>query len=153
MGFFSGLSKSLFADPNVDLSEQTQDLEATVEQDKKMLDVALDLKSVPSDPLGQILSKSAVATPTHARRGQSALSPFASKLLEKAKIESLKSDEEREKLTSINQVFATGEAMEKVEHIESIALERTKRATDKFLHGSRTIPNTNFLQKNGLVRK
>lgn len=75
----------------------------------------------------------------------STLSPFASRILEKAKIESLKDESERQKGTSVVDLFLKpGEAKDRVEHIESIALEKSKHAADTFTGAARQMPDTKW---------
>lgn len=102
----------------------------------------------------QQLNTTPVSQTTTARPVTSTLSPFAARILEKAKIESLKDDSERRKATSVADLFLKpGEAKERVGHIESIALERNKRSTNKFTDAARQMPDTKWKMPSFLPKK
>lgn len=132
MNWFSKVTASLFPISDTrELKTETDELAATISEDRKII------ASASSQPVSVTTPKA--ATPT------STLSPFASRILEKAKIESLKDDDERQKMTSPAQLFLTREeAKNKVGHIESIALERNKLSVDKFTAAAHPKAETQF---------
>ena len=128
--WFSTLKQFLF--PSFEMKKEeaeTKELVATVGADQKALQGmhgASDSSSVPSKPVQQI----------------STLSPFASRILEKAKIDSLKDEDDREKVTLPAQLFMTNkEAKKRVDHIQSIALEKSKIAQNKFVDAAKVMPD------------
>lgn len=135
MHWFSKIKQS-FLPPSADeeVVSETKDLADTVSVDKKFL---------------QTSSSPAPSVPKPAQHS-STLSPFASRILEKAKIESLKDEGDREKITSPAQLFMTNkEAEHRVEHIVSIALEKSKNAANKFTNAANKSVLTSLQKKFG----
>jgi len=129
MQWFSKI-KQLFSSPQEQqVQSETEELVETVDADRKVL------QNQPEQRNNEIkaIQKS---TP------KSTLSPFASRILEKAKIESLKDEDERRNITSPVQLFMTNkEAENRVGHIQRIALERNKKARNQFTDSAKTTFN------------
>jgi hypothetical protein len=133
MQWFSKVKSALFPD-SLSKQEQAevQDLVSTVDSDRKVL---------------QNIPKSSSATPNTLKPEQptNTLSPFASRILEKAKIESLKEEEDRKPVSTPAELFMTNaEAKKRVDHIESITLEKNKVATNKFVDAAKAMPDIKF---------
>ncbi|MBP9718979.1 MAG: hypothetical protein KBD46_00760 [Candidatus Levybacteria bacterium] len=130
MQWFTKLKES-FLPTKAQEQQETQELVATVAADRKIMQNASSAPGVTKSVSQPI--------PT------STLSPFGSRILEKAKIESLKSDEERQKMTSPAQLFLTSEeAKNRVGHIQSIQLERSKNAASPFTSAAHPKQETQF---------
>ena len=130
MDWFGKLKQALFP-------SQTEDENAVAKQAQSLTDFVQVTQ--------QQLHTNAVPETASVTPVTSTLSPFASRILEKAKIESLKDESERQKGTSVVDLFLKpGEAKDRVEHIESIALEKSKRSTNKFTDAGRQMPDTKW---------
>jgi len=123
MSWFSKLKQILSPTGSEQLEQETGELVSAVDTDRKAL------QNIPS------VSHTA----------KSALSPFASRILEKAKIEALKDDDERKKITSPAELFLTNqEAKMRVEDIKSRILEKSRQASEKFTGAAKSMPKTAF---------
>ena len=127
MSWFSKLKQILSPTGSEQLEQETGELLQAVDTDRKVV--------------AQHMSQTNTGT-AH----PSTLSPFASRILEKAKIESLKDDDQRKKITSPAELFLTNsEAKKRIGHIKSIALERSKNAANTFTEAARNmIPKADF---------
>ena len=142
MQWFSKLTQALLPQKQEEnLDVEAEQLQAIVDADKKIVGElpgnVVTKPQTPSQPVG------------------STLSPFASRILEKAKIESLKDDSERKPIKSPAELFLTNVKLEeRVGHIESLALEKSKRDADKFLKAAENqIPDTKFKVENFLKKE
>lgn len=124
MDWFSKLKQAFLPQNTQTESQEVQTLEETTKSDRNMLtNVTASTPKVP----------------------ESTLSPFASRILEKAKIESLKEDEDREKITAPAELFLSREdAKKRVEHIESIVLQKSKNATKTLTDTAKAMPDITF---------
>jgi hypothetical protein len=133
MQWLSNVKNALFPQSLQRKEEQETDtLVSTVDTDRKLLQTLPETTTKVAD-----VSNPVSPAPT--------LSPFASRILEKAKMESLKEEEDRKPLTTPAELFMTNtEAKKRVDHIESITLEKNKIATNKFVDAAKVMPDIQF---------